>query len=225
MSINSGHAPMSAAWVTAAALCFSAASHAQPAQPSAKQPAPVSSSSTSNKGSPTAAIKAAVTRPAWVELTPMQQQALKPLASSWDTGISAPQKRKWLEVSKNFPTMPPDGQATMHSRMNEWVTLSPEQRAQARLNFAKTKELSEQLTPEEKRAKWQTYQALSAEEKARLAAQAPTKTLGAAPAVKPVAPQKLAAVPPHAGSQPEPGKPASKMLPVQNPAGAASSVR
>ncbi|UUZ63503.1 DUF3106 domain-containing protein [Polaromonas sp. P1(28)-13] len=145
----------------------------------------------------------------------MQQQTLKPLASSWNT-ISEPQKRKWLEISKNYPSLPPEGQATMHSRMNEWVTLSPQQRAQARLNFAKTKELSTQLTPEEKKAKWETYQALSAEEKQKLAAKASPKPTGAATAVKPVAPQKLADVPPQPN---KPGaKPAPKITPSEPPA-------
>ncbi len=142
----------------------------------------------------------------------MQQQTLKPLAASWNT-LSEPQKRKWLEISKNYHSLPPEGQATMHSRMNEWVALSPQQRAEARLNFAKTKELSKQLTPEEKQAKWQTYQALSPEEKQKLAAKSTTRPVGAAPAVKPVPPQKLAAVPPH-GTKPEP-KPAAKIGPTQ----------
>ncbi len=149
----------------------------------------------------------------------MQQQTLQPLASNWNT-ISEAQKRKWLEISKNYHSLPPEGQATMHSRMNEWVALSPQQRAQARLNFAKTKELSRQLTPEEKKAKWQTYQALSPEEKQKLAAKATTRPVGAALAVKPVSPQKLAAVPPH-GTKPEP-KPAPKIAPAattQPPAG------
>ena len=83
----------------------------------------------------------------------------------------------------------------MHSRMNEWVALSPQQRAAARLNFAKTKELSKELTPDEKKAKWETYQALSPEEKARLASNASPKPAGAAIAVKPVEPQKLAVKP------------------------------
>ena len=86
-------------------------------------------------------------------------------------------------------------QATMHSRMVEWVAMSPQQRAAARLNFAKTKELSNQLTPDEKKAKWETYQALSSEEKASLAAKATPKPAGAATAVKPVPVQKLAAAP------------------------------
>ena len=96
----------------------------------------------------------------------------------------------------------------MHSRMNEWVALSPEQRAEARLNFGKTKELSKQLTAEEKKAKWETYQALSAEEKQKLAAKALPRPIGAAPAVKPVASQKLTTLParsvkPEAGIAPK----------------------
>ncbi len=173
----------------------------------ASKPAPSASTAASGK-----AFKATSSRPSWTELTPMQQQTLQPLAASWNS-INEPQKRKWLEISRNYHSLPPEGQATMHSRMNEWVALSPQQRAEARLNFAKTKELSRQLTPEEKKAKWQTYQALSPEEKQKLAAKAPPRPAGAALAVKPVSPQKLAAVPPH-GTKPE-AKPAPKIAPSQ----------
>jgi hypothetical protein len=161
---------------------------------------------------PVAAPKAATSRPSWLELTPTQQQALAPLALSWNT-LSEVQKRKWLEISKNYAALPPEGRATLHSRMNEWVTLSHQQRAQARLNFGKTKELSKELTPEEKKAKWQTYQALSAEEKQKLAAKASPKPAGAATALRPVAPQKLAAVPPH--SSPVGTKSSPKIVPPQ----------
>lgn len=190
---------------------------ALPAIGFAQAAAPAASASAPSTGKPpvTASTKTAASGPSWADLTPLQQQTLKPLASSWNT-ISEPQKRKWLEISKNYPALPPEGQATMHSRMNEWVTLSPQQRAQARLNFAKTKELSTQLTPEEKKAKWETYQALSAEEKQKLAAKASPKPTGAATAVKPVAPQKLAAVPPQPN---KPGaKPAPKITPSEPPA-------
>lgn len=171
----------------------------------AQAPKPAASASAAVKP-PATPAKPVISKPTWAELTPMQQQTLKPLASSWDT-VSEAQKRKWLEISKNYPSLSPEEQAIMHSRMNEWVTLSPQQRAQARLNFAKTKELSKQLTPEEKKATWQTYQALSPEEKQKLAAKASPKPSGAATAVKPVAPQKLAPVPPHpvkASSKPSP---------------------
>ena len=149
----------------------------KPAGAAVKPPAPVTAS-----------------KPAWTDLTAPQQQALKPLATSWSS-ISEPQKRKWLAVSKNYPALVPADQATMHSRMNEWVTMSPQDRAAARLNFAKTKELSKQLTPDEKKAKWETYQALSPEEKAKLAAKGSPKPAGAATAVKPVPTQKLAVTP------------------------------
>lgn len=151
--------------------------------------------------------------PAWSQLTPTQQQALAPLASSWNTGMSEPQKRKWLEISKNYSTLTPQAQATLNSRMNEWVALSPQQRAQARLNFGKTLELSRQLTPEEKKAKWEAYQALSPEEKQKLAATASPRPSGAATAVKPVAPQKLATVPEQSASR-QAFKPAPKISPL-----------
>jgi hypothetical protein len=146
--------------------------------------------------------KAAASGSAWSELTPLQQQILAPLASNWNTGMSEAQKRKWLEISRNYSALSPKGQATLNSRMKEWIALSPQQRAQARLNFGKTKELSRQLTPEEKKAQWETYQALSPEEKQKLAARASPKPNGAATAIKPVAPQKLVTVPVQAASKP-----------------------
>ncbi|WP_327079416.1 DUF3106 domain-containing protein [Polaromonas sp. CG_9.5] len=154
-----------------------------------------------------ASAKPVASGPSWSELTPVQQRALAPLASSWNTGMSEAQKRKWLEISRNYSALSPEGQATLNSRMNDWASLSPQQRAQARLNFGKTKELSRQLTPEEKKAKWEAYQALSPEEKLKLAAKSPKPT-GAATAIKPVAPQKLTTLPAHTGI-----KPASKIVP------------
>lgn len=127
--------------------------------------------------------------PAWNTLTPSQQLALKPLAANW-ANISTAQKRKWLEVSRNFPALPAAEQTKLHSRMAEWAALSPQQRTQARLNFAH----ANQLSPDEKKAKWQAYQALSPDEKQRLAAYAAPKP-GAAPAVKPVPSGKLAVIP------------------------------
>lgn len=194
----------------------------KPSAPLAAASAPTSSKLPNTAKAPLAAKAAAspaVSRPSWSELTAMQQQALKPLAQSWNV-ISEGQKRKWLEISKNYPALPLADQATMHSRMNEWVTLSPQQRAEARLNFAKTKELSKQLTPDEKKAKWQSYQALSPEEKQKLAAKGTPKPAGAATAVKPVAPQKLAVVPKNAPQPPlSSANPAAPPVSENSPAG------
>lgn len=130
-----------------------------------------------------------IAKPTWKELTPEQQQALKPLAAHWDP-LNADRKRKWLEVSKNYPALSTVEQAKLHSRMREWALLGQQQRNQARLNFAQT----QNLTAEEKAAQWQAYQALSPEEKRQLAAKAPAKPVGAA-AVKPLPPQKLTVIP------------------------------
>lgn len=129
------------------------------------------------------------TKPLWSELTPLQQQALAPLAGKWDT-VSQAQKRKWLALSQNYPGMSGAEQAKLHSRMSEWAALTPQQRTEARFNFGETK----QLSADDKKAKWEAYQALPAEEKRKLAASAP-KAPATAAAVKPVPAQKLAEVP------------------------------
>ena len=173
-------------------LCLAVLALLQPLAQAQVQTPPLAASKA--PASAAKAVTSAVAKPTWAELNPMQQQSLKPLAATWG-GISQAQKRKWLEVSKNYPNLSAADQAVMHSRMNEWVAMSPQQRAAARLNFAKTKELSDKLTPDEKKAKWQSYQALSPEEKAKLAAKAHPKPTGAATAVKPVESQKLAISP------------------------------
>lgn len=135
-------------------------------------------------------IVATATRPTWQELTPAQQNSLKPLAGSWGT-LGEGQKRKWIAIAANYPTLNAAEQVKLHSRMTEWISLSQQQRTQARLNFAQSKE----LTPDQKAATWEAYQALSAEEKEKLAIAAKPKPVGAAAAIKPVAPDKLAVVP------------------------------
>lgn len=164
----------------------------------------------------TVIAQAAFSSPIWTELSPVEREILKPLASTWNT-LSQTHKRKWLQMTKSYPALSTEEQVKMQGRMKAWVALSPQQRAQARLNFAKTKELSKELTAEEKQAKWQAYQALSAEEKRKLAAKAPPRPAGAAPAAKPVAAQKLATVPSRA-DKPK-AKPATKIVVTPPPAG------
>lgn len=127
--------------------------------------------------------------PNWVELTPQQQQSLKPLADSWDA-MADGHKRKWLALSQTFPRLPEPEQAKMHARMAEWAALKPKQREQARLNFAETKKIA----PADRAANWEAYQALTDEEKKELALKARKKPASTAIAVKPVSPEKLAAV-------------------------------
>lgn len=159
------------------------------------------------------------TKPDWSELTPAQQAALQPLQGAW-TGISSGQKRKWIALSANFPSLTPSERSVLHGRMTDWTALNPEQRSQARLNFAQTKDLS----AEEKKAQWQAYQALSPEQKQHLAATAPQKPGGAARAVTPVAPEKLAAVPVTRSEAAKPALAASRPSAMRPVATAAASV-
>jgi hypothetical protein len=164
------------------------------AQPASRAASARPAASAPRGGKGIAAAKP-VTRPLWRELSAGQQQALAPLAAKWDT-LNEAQKRKWLALSVNYPKLSGEEQAKLHSRMTEWVALSPQQRSIARLNFGE----SQKISPDDKKAKWEAYQALSPEEKHKLAARA-AKPPTTAAAVKPVPAEKLATVP---RAQPQP---------------------
>lgn len=122
--------------------------------------------------------------PDWKDLSAEQQNALKPLAANWQS-MSAGQKRKWLELSKNYASIAPAEQAKLHARMSGWSSLSSQQRAQARINYAENQALTNGLTPEQRKVQWQAYQLLSPEEKNKLAANSAKTTVATAPSTKP----------------------------------------
>ncbi len=209
----------------------SAQTNLAPATSGAFKPLPSTAAGTAGAkpSTPAAAVaQGAPSKPLWQELTPAQQQSLKPLSVSWAT-FSEAHKRKWLALSKNYASLAPAEQAKLHSRMTDWVSLSPQQRNQARLNFAETKKIA----PDEKAANWQAYQALSPEEKKKLAAKAPPAPTGATATVKPVPAQKLANVPSTrhtqkssavAANTPQPSSVHSNTLLPRNPGGSESAV-
>ncbi|WP_198084002.1 DUF3106 domain-containing protein [Variovorax sp. E3] len=162
------------------------------AQPHAETAAKSAVGSAASPGASAASSPKAVstTKPLWSELTSGQQQALAPLSPHWNS-LNTGQKRKWLALSRNFAEMSSEDKVTLHSRMIEWAALSNQQRTQARLNFAEVK----RIPADERKAKWEQYQALSEEEKRKLAERAPTKPRGAAIPVRPVSAQKLVPVP------------------------------
>jgi hypothetical protein len=128
--------------------------------------------------------------PLWSSLTALQRESLQPLASTWET-LSVTHKRKWMALVQNFDSMAATEQSKLHARMAEWAALKPREREVARLNFADTKMVS----PENRSASWEAYQALSPEDRKKLAKKSKSKPLGAALAVKPVDPDKLASIP------------------------------
>ena len=151
--------------------------------------AQVQAHGTTPAGSVTTAKPAAISKPLWRDLSARQQRALEPLALQWDS-LTEPHKRKWLALSRNYAKLSPAEQEVLHSRMTEWATLSNQQRSQARLNFAEVK----QVPVDERKAKWEAYQALSEEEKRELAARAKPRP-GAAVSIRPVPAQKLVQLP------------------------------
>jgi len=164
----------------------------------AEPAAPLASAAASPRGTMIAPVRAAsaatsvklAIKPRWQDLSAAQQQSLKPLAANW-SGLSEAQRRKWLAIAEGYPKLSSVEQATLHSRMTEWAGLSQSQRAQARMNFADTK----QVDAGQKAANWQAYQALSADEKKKLLVAAPQRPSGATATVRPVQPQRLATVP------------------------------
>ena len=122
----------------------------------------------------------------WQSLQSSQKKALAPLAPHW-AQISQAQKNKWLAMSNNFDNLSTKEQAILHERMAEWASLTPQQRAQARLNFNQTKTLD----ADAKKTQWEAYQALSPEDKKKLAAQQTTGIRGAATASKAASPNKV----------------------------------
>jgi hypothetical protein len=124
--------------------------------------------------------------PSWQQLTSRQKQALAPLGSQW-AALTPQQQSKWLTISQNFSQLSASEQTTMHARMADWVALSPQQRNLARYNF----NTLQNLPKEDKKAKWEAYQALSAEEKQLLSTKYSAPAKSAATTTKPLESHRL----------------------------------
>jgi len=142
--------------------------------------------SAANRPAGSAAAPASASNSSWQSLQSSQKKALAPLAPHW-AQISPAQRNKWLAMSNNFDNLSTKEQAILHERMAEWASLTPQQRAQARLNFNQTKTLD----ADAKKTQWETYQALSPEDKKKLAAQQTTGIRGAATASQAASPNKV----------------------------------
>jgi hypothetical protein len=162
----------------------------------------------------------------WQSLGVAEKRALTPLAARWSE-LTDTQRSKWRTIARQFDQLSPAEQSVMHARMSEWVALSPTQRNQARLNFNAV----QNLPKDEKKNKWDEYQALSEAQKRELSAGVLSPSKTAAPSPKPANAERLvqpavrtlpaAAIParppidqktllplPAAGSEPTQAKPA-----------------
>ena len=140
-----------------------------------------------------------VNSPSWTVLTPAQKQALAPLEREWGS-LNAQRQSKWLAVAAQFPSMPADDRARLHARMAEWARLTPAERSRARMQYQDAR----QMTANERQAKWQSYQALSEDDRHALAQKAKPAVRSApslAPALKTLPAQIAAAKPPASGAK------------------------
>jgi len=172
-----------------------AGAHAQGPAPAATQPPAGTQAKPPASGKavrPSAQPKASPNGLAWSELSARQQEALAPLAGHWGQ-LHPAQQRKWIALSGNFAKMSADERSALHSRMTVWAALSPQERSRARLNYAEVKRLA---PADERKAKWEAYQALPPEERQKLAEQGAGAPKGAAVPVRPVPQRMLAPVPP-----------------------------
>ncbi|RZJ13559.1 MAG: DUF3106 domain-containing protein [Rubrivivax sp.] len=131
----------------------------------------------------------------WSGLTPKQQALLAPLERDWPE-ISDTQRSKWLSATPTLATMSGDEIKRVHDRIRDWTMLSGSERLTARIGFQVTR----RLTPEQRQARWEAYQALPQEERQALAekALARRQALAEAPAraAKPVVAQRRSDVTP-----------------------------
>lgn len=91
----------------------------------------------------------AATRP-WAALTPVQQEALAPIAQEWNTLPDIQQKRL-LATTKRYPHLSPEQKQLFLSRLTDWSRLTPEQRNRAREKYKAFKKLPPDKREEVKR--------------------------------------------------------------------------
>lgn len=141
------------------------------AAPAATQ-SPSASGVLNSPSVPAPAKPAAASHNRWKSLSAVQQRALAPLENDW-SHLDTQQRLKWLEIASRFVSMPIEEQARLQERMSSWAKLSPVERNHARLMFLQ----AQQIAPESRQAKWDSYQALAPEQRQELAAKAAQRAL------------------------------------------------
>jgi hypothetical protein len=107
---------------------------------------------------------AAHAQQAWSTLSPSQREALDPLRGNWSR-LSPDQQEKWLAIANRFQGLPPAERERLQRRMDNWAQLSPRERDRARQNYQE----SRGYDGDDRRARWEAYQALPPERRRELA--------------------------------------------------------
>lgn len=91
----------------------------------------------------------------WSTLTPMQQEALAPVAKEWKTMPETQQKRL-LATTKSYAKLSPELKQRFQTRLTEWSKLTPEQRNRAREKYQAFHKIPKEKREEVKRMVLQT---------------------------------------------------------------------
>jgi len=102
---------------------------------------------------PAAHVPPVVADSGWDRLSAVEQRTLDPLRGTWST-LTAEQQDKWRAIAHRVQGRPRHVQRRLAARIAEWASLSPEQRAHARLNYL---ELAKRYNTRQKKAQWQAY--------------------------------------------------------------------
>lgn len=129
-------------------------------------------------------------KPLWDDLSSAQQVALAPLEPEWNR-MEGPRKRKWIEMSSRFASMPASEQQRVHERMRQWLKLTPEQRELARENYSRANRLAQG----DKAADWENYKQLTADQKRKLARSNPPAAHKSVPVALPESPMLVVPTP------------------------------
>lgn len=70
----------------------------------------------------------------WRSLSPVQQEALAPLAQQWDT-LPEVQQLRLLKSAKRYSHLTPEQKQRFRNRLTAWSKLTPEQRKAAREKY------------------------------------------------------------------------------------------
>lgn len=156
--------------------------------------------------------------PAWSQLEPSEQIALRPLQNDW-ASIDELGKRKWRRIAERYPEMPAADQERLQDRMTAWAKLTPQERSKVRLQYLEAKK----VPASSRQADWKAYQALSPEERKALAARGATaprtagksvETTARSVSAKRSAPRAANAKPANAAASAPTAKPAKPAAPA-----------
>jgi hypothetical protein len=86
----------------------------------------------------------------WTTLTPMQKEALAPIAQQWDT-LPDKQQKRLLATTKRYPKLSPNEKQLFLTRLTDWSKLTPEQRDRAREKYKAFSKLAPEKREEVKK--------------------------------------------------------------------------